>query len=92
MSLLEKIQDAVECDRYIFTTHARSRCHERRVAPWQVATGLKDATVVRIRHGSKPNPSVVVRQSLADGSEVMVIWAWESLLRRAILVTVFFNV
>jgi hypothetical protein len=36
-----------------------------------------------------PNPSVVVRQILEDGSEVEVIWSWLGETRQAKLVTVY---
>ena len=57
---------------------------------WQVVVGLKDARVQEERPSSEPHPSVVVRQDLADGTEVEVVWAWMPKSDRAMLVTVYF--
>jgi len=53
--------------------------------------GLQEATLLRERPASRPNPSVIVRQLLPDGTEVEVVWAWLSQTERAKLVTVFFR-
>lgn len=90
-SLLDKIKKAVENDRVIVGWHADQRCEERGVSSWQVVAGLPNAVLVRERPRSKPNPSVIVRQMLADGSEAEVIWSWLSATGRAKLVTVFFQ-
>jgi hypothetical protein len=45
---------------------------------------------VEERSWTKPNPSVVVQQLLADGTEVEVVWAWLATSQRAKLVTVYF--
>jgi hypothetical protein len=52
---------------------------------------LDGAELLRERPRSKPNPSVVVRQELADGREVEAIWAWLAETMRAMLVTVYFR-
>jgi hypothetical protein len=49
------------------------------------------AKLVRERPRSKPNPSIVVRQTLIDGTEAEVIWSWLPQSRRAKLVTVYFR-
>jgi len=90
-ALLEKIRRAVREDRFLVSWHADERCEERGVTEWQLVVGLDDAELVRERPASKPNPSVVVRQLLADGSEVEVIWSWLAKSDRAILVTVYFR-
>jgi hypothetical protein len=61
------------------------------VAVWQPVAGLDDAELVRERPRSKPHPSVIVREELADGSEVEAIWAWMQDSNRAKLVTVYFG-
>ena len=61
------------------------------MAVWQLVAGLDDAGLVRERPRSKPHPSVVVREELADGSEVEAIWAWMRDSNRAKLVTVYFG-
>ena len=89
--LLEKIRAAVADDRFVVSWHADERCEEREISPWQLATGIDNATLVFERPQSKPNPSVVVHQSLADGSNVEAIWAWLGESNRAKLVTVYFR-
>jgi hypothetical protein len=89
--LHEQIREAVKEDRFIVGWHADERCEEREVTDWQIVAGLEDAVLVRERPRSKPNPSIVVRQELADGTAVEVIWSWLSESRRAKLVTVYFR-
>jgi hypothetical protein len=87
----DRIRTAVRDDRYVIAWHADDRCEERSVTAWQLVAGLAEAELVRERPRSRPHPSVVVRQTLPDGLEVEVIWAWLSDSRRAKLVTVFFR-
>ncbi len=87
----DRIRDAVSDENFVVSWHADERCEERGVSAWQLAAGLPDADLVRERPRSKPYPSVVVRQELADGSEVEVIWAWMAQSKRAKLVTVYFR-
>jgi hypothetical protein len=89
--LLENIVAAVRADRFVVSWHADEQCEERGVTAWQLAAGIEDAELVRERPRSKPNSSVVVRQELADGSDVEAIWAWLAESKRAKLVTVFFR-
>ena len=89
--LFEEIRSAVREDRFLISWHADERCEERGVTDWQLVAGLDDAELVRERPASRPNPSVVIRQLLADGSEVEVIWSWLAKSGRAILVTVYFR-
>ena len=88
--LFDEIRQAVEEDRFIVAWHADERCEERGITDWQLVSGLADAKLLRERPRSKPNPSIVVRQILVDGSEVEVVWSWLSQTRRAKLVTVYF--
>ena len=90
-TLFDRIRAAVGDERYIVAWHADERCEERAVGTWQLVAGLADAELVRERPRSQPNPSVVVRQTLADGTRVEVIWSWLADSRRAKLVTVFFR-
>lgn len=89
--VLKEIQRAVLDDRFVVSWHADERCEEREVSIWKLAVGIEDAQLVRERPRSKPHPSVVVRQTLADGSDVEVVWAWLAGSRRAKLVTVYFR-
>jgi len=90
-ALYDRIKAAVLDDRYLVSWHADERCEGRGVTVWQVVSGLEQAVLVRERPQSKPNPSIVVRQDLPDGSEIEVIWSWMAESRRAILVTIFFR-
>ena len=85
------IRAAVRDDRYLVSWHADERAEERGVTAWQLVAEFDQAELVRERPRSKPNPSIVVRQTLIDGTEVEVIWSWLSRSRRAILVTVYFR-
>ncbi len=87
--LLEKIRSAVEADRFFVAWHADERCEEREITAWQLVAGLAEAVLVRERPRSKPNPSVVVRHILEDGTEVEVIWSWLEATGHAKLVTVY---
>ena len=89
--LFEQIKRAVRQDRFLVAWHAAERCEERGVTDWQIVSGLREAELVRERTRSKPNPSVVVRQFLPDGSEVEVIWSWLASSGEAKLVTVYFR-
>ena len=88
--LFDKIRDAVRNDRFLVSWHADERCEERQIAAWQLVAGLEAADLLEERVHSEPDPSIVVRQELVDGSEVEVVWAWMSESGRAILVTVYF--
>ena len=87
--LFEQIRSAVANDRFFVAWHADERCEERGITAWQLVAGLEVAELVRERPRSKPNPSVVVRQILEDGSEVEVIWSWLGETTQAKLVTVY---
>jgi len=89
--LFDKIRAAVLDERYLVSWHASERCAERRLTEWELVVGLEEARLVRERPRSNPNPSVVVRQFLVDGSQVEVVWSWLAHSRRAKLVTVFFR-
>ena len=89
--LFDQIKQAVADDRFIVGWHADERCEEREVTDWQLVSGLSEAVIVKERPRSKPNPSIVVKLILEDGSEVEVVWSWLSETRRAKLVTVYFK-
>jgi hypothetical protein len=89
--LFDNLVAAIKSDRFIISWHADERCEDREVSPWQLVAGIEDAQLVRERPRSKPHPSVVLRQQLADGSEAEVIWAWLPDTGRAKLVTVYFR-
>ena len=88
--LLDQIRQAVKEDRFLISWHADERCEEREVSDWEIVAGLEGAELLRERPRSKPNPSIVVSQTLGDGTVVEVIWSWLAESRRAKLVTVYF--
>ena len=88
--LFDDIQAAVYNGNYLVSWHADERCEERDISAWQVVAGLEEGDLLEERSDSRPNPSVVVRQLLADGTTVEAIWAWLRQSGRAKLVTVFF--
>ena len=88
--LLDKIRLAVAEDRFVIGWHADERLEERSISDWQVVAGLVDARLVAERQNSQPHASVVVRQLLADGTEIEVVWSWMQPSQRAKLVTVYF--
>jgi hypothetical protein len=87
----DQILDAIQQDRFLVSIHAEERCDERGVAAWQLVAEIDEAEIMRERPASKPNPSVVLKQFLADGTQVEVIWSWLEDSRRAQLVTVYFE-
>jgi len=89
--LFDDIRRAIQEDRFVIGWHADERCEQRGVSPRQIVAGFEDAELLRERSGSRPHPSIVVRQLLADGSEVECIWSWLAVSRRAKLVTVYFR-
>lgn len=89
--LIENIKTAVAEDRFVVSWHADERCEQREVSAWQLAVGIKDAKLIRERLRSKPHPSVIIRQTLSDGTPVEVIWAWLAENKCAKLITVYFQ-
>jgi len=88
--LLDNIVAAVEADRVIVSWHADEQCEHRKVAAWQIVAGVHNARLIQERPRSKPHPSIVLEQTLADGTAVRAVWSWLEPSRRAKLVTVFF--
>ena len=89
--LIDRIREAVAEDRFTLSDHADDRLRERRIPLWQVVAGLDDARLTQERPQDRPNPSVVVQQTLPDGTPIVTIWAWLPYNRRAKLVTVYFK-
>ncbi len=89
--LYEKILSAVQAERYLVSWHADERCEEREISAWDIVAALDDAELLRERPRSKPNPSVVVRLVLVDGTEVEAVWSWLAETKEALLVTVYFR-
>jgi hypothetical protein len=88
--LSENIRRAVREERYIIGRHANERIRLRRIAAWQILSGLDEGIVLEERPDAEPNPAIEVEQRLADGTRVKVIWSWLAEDRTAKLVTVHF--
>jgi len=88
--LARQIFDAVRDGRYVISRHANERLRFRRIAAWQVISGIEDATILDERPKAEPNPTVELEQRLADGTPVKVIWSWLNSIRTAKLITVHF--
>lgn len=88
--LFDKIKQAASDGNYLVTWHADERCEERAITDWQLVAGLAQAQLIEERPTTRPTPSIVVRQTLADGTTVEVIWGWLEKSRRAKLITAYF--
>jgi len=77
-------------EQYVVGQHAAERLEERGILEWQIVDGVESAEVLTERADAKPNPIVEVRQALADGTEVKVVWSHIVSLDIAKLVTVHF--
>ncbi len=89
MELTEQICSAVKEGRFLVSVTARMQLEERKVALWQVETGLVDGNLVEVPD-SKPHPSILVDQVLLDGTLVVVAWSWLAVSSQAKLVSVLF--
>lgn len=92
MTKLEsQIARAVKQDRWSLSTHASERLDERNIEWWQIIDGFDGGVTVSIETDALPNPKILRRQSLADGEQVIVVWAFENPYRVAKIVTVYFE-
>jgi hypothetical protein len=89
--LYDELRRAIEEDRIVFSIHADNQLASRGVERWQAVAGVHEGRVVMTNPGARPNPKVVVRQLLPDGSEVFAVWAYVRSIGCAKLVTVFFE-
>ncbi len=88
--LFQTIRDLVLAGRYVVGQHAAERLDERGVLEWQVVDGIEQGVLLSENPERLPNPTVEVRQSLADGTEVKAVWSHMVLVDVAKLVTVHF--
>jgi hypothetical protein len=70
--------------------HADDRLRERLIELWQITSSVEDARLIEERPNDIPNPSVVLHQTLADGTTVRVVWAYAESGGVPVLVTVHF--
>jgi hypothetical protein len=88
--LFELIRSLVLDGRYIVGDHAVERLEERGILEWQVVDGIERGTILAERINDMPNPSVEVRQMLADGTAVRAVWSHLVNADIAKLVTVYY--
>ena len=88
--LLEAIQSAIDAERFIVSNHADNRLRERLVELWQIVSSVSDAKLVTERPQATPNPSIVLDQTLPDGTTVRAVWSYVVSNGVAVLVTVHF--
>jgi hypothetical protein len=89
MELTDQIRVAVQESRFLISVNTRMQMEERKVALWQVETGLVDGNIVEVPD-RKPNPLIVVDQVLLDGTLVVVSWSWLAGSNQAKLISVLF--
>ena len=89
MELTDQIRSAVQESRFVISVNARMQMEERKVALWQIETGLLDGNIVEVPD-SRPHPSIVVDQVLLDGTLVVVSWSWLASSSQVKLVSVIF--
>ena len=89
MELTDQICSAVQEGRFVIGVNARMQMEERKVALWQIETGLLDGNIVEVPD-SRPHPSIVVDQVLLDGTLVVVSWSWLASSSQVKLVSVIF--
>ena len=88
--LLPSIKTAILNERYLTSSHADERCEEREISVLEIVSSIDDTILVNERPKDEPDPTVVVRQTLMDGSEVEIVRAWLSNSGQEKLVTVYF--
>jgi len=88
--LFTTVRTLVTSGRYLIGQHATERLEERGILEWQVVDGIEQAVLLTEQPDASPNPAVEVRQMLADGTEVTVLWSHLVAVDLAKLVTVYF--
>jgi len=88
--LFESIRKLVTDGRYVIGQHASERLEERGIPEWQVVDGIQLGELLAERPGSLPNPSVEVKQILADGTKIKAVWSYLAGADVAKLVTVYY--
>ncbi|HRK32129.1 MAG TPA: hypothetical protein PLD59_13760 [Tepidisphaeraceae bacterium] len=88
-TLYASIRAAIADERLLISYHADERCEERSLTPWQLIGEFDSAEVIKEVPDSQPNPTILVRQRLADGTIILVVWAWLQAESKALMVTAF---
>ena len=74
-ALFNTVRRLVMHGRYLVGQHASERLEERLILEWQVVDGVENAVVIAENPQDQPSPTVEVRQTLADGTQVKVVWS-----------------
>ena len=90
MDLPQLIASAIGSENYLVSLHAQRLLRERSIELWQIEAGVAAWIVEENRPDDLPNPSIVCKQTLPDGVEVTVVWAFLPEDNQALLVTVYF--
>ena len=90
MDLPQLIASAIGNENYLVSLHAQRRLRQREIELWQIEAGVTGWIVEEVRLDDLPNPSMVCKQSLPDGAEVTVVWAFVPEDGQALLVTAHF--
>lgn len=89
-ALFDTIQRLVATGQYLIGQHATERLKERDMLEWQIVDGIDSARLISERPKTEPNPTIQAEQQLADGTPVVVVWAYMRAINTAKLVTVHF--
>jgi hypothetical protein len=89
-ALFNRIRKLVVDGRYVIGEHAVERLAERGILEWRVVDGIEGGKLIVEKPDAMPHPTVEVRQSLADGTEIKAVWAHLISVDVAKLVTVHF--
>ena len=73
--LFNTVRQLVAEEKYVVGEHASERLEERGIMEWQVVASLTDGVLIAERPRAKPNPTVEVRECLADGKEFKAVWS-----------------
>ena len=89
--LFERIRRAVREERIVFTVHADNRLHERNVERWHLIESFETGHVIQSHRSARPDPKLVVEQMIPSGETVIAVWGYVKSIRKAKLITVYFE-
>jgi hypothetical protein len=88
--LFGTIKALVAEEKYVVGEHASERLEERGIMEWKAVAALADGELIDEKPKAKPNPTVEVREWLADGTDFKAVWSHLRQSGVAKLVTVHF--
>ena len=90
-ALYEQIRRAIDDDRIVFSIHADVQLEMRGMVRWQAVAGFFDGTLLASHPHARPNPKILMRQLLPDGTESVAVWSYVRSIECAKLVTLYFG-